>query len=273
MQDLKNKLEVAKNYLYSQVAVFPKILITLGSGLNGLLDEVEVEKEILFRDIPGCNTTHVEGHRGKLIIGKFNGVKIAIMQGRTHYYELCNMQEVVFPFRVFAYSGAEKIILTNAAGSLNKQNKPGHLVLIHDHLNLMGDSPLLGKNHDFLGTRFPEMNGLYENELTNKFRKVAKKKKIKLNEGVYAGLHGPSFETPSEIKMYKILGADLVGMSTVPEAIALHHMGCQVSAFSYVSNMAAGLQKENPSHEEVLDNSKKVYPIFQKLLKETLPLI
>lgn len=271
--DLKVKLEEGKKVLISQLKTFPKILITLGSGLNSVLDEIEIETEIPYSEIPHCHTSKVQGHRGKLVVGKLAGVRVACMQGRTHYYELFNIHDVVFPFRLFAWAGAEKFILTNAAGSLDRKFAPGELVLIKDHINLMGVNPLLGVNHDFLGTRFPGLSNLYQHSLTQCFRDAAKETKYPLHEGVYAALMGPSFETPAENHMHKMIGADLVGMSTVPEAIALHHMGKQVSALSYVSNLAAGVTSDEPNHEEVLENASKVSAKFSKLVKTVLPLI
>lgn len=264
------KLEAAKSFVNSKVKNFPKFVIVLGSGLANLLNEIEVETEISYREIPHMVLATVEGHVSRLIVGTLGGVRVACMQGRLHFYEGLKMEEVVFPFRVFGLCGADTFLLTNAAGGLHAEMEPGDLVLIKDHVNLMGTNPLVGKNYDSLGTRFPDMTHLYDPHLRELIAEVAKKLKVNLTEGVYFGLHGPSYETPSEIKMYRLLGADVVGMSTVPEAIALHHMGKKVAAISCVTNLAAGVSPKPLEHSEVLETAKKVQAVFCSLIKESI---
>lgn len=264
------KLQEAKNYLDKRIEKFPAFLIVLGSGLANILNDLKVELEIPYSDIPHFAQATVEGHVSRLVIGDLGGVRVACMQGRLHFYEGLKMEDVVFPFRAFALCGAKVFFLTNAAGGLHAEMKPADLVLIRDHLNLMGTNPLVGKNIDELGPRFPDMTHLYDPELRGIVRKTADGMKIKLREGVYVGLHGPSYETPAEIKMYTRLGGDVVGMSTVPEAIALHHMGKKVVAVSCVTNLAAGVSPTPLEHSEVLETAKRVQATFCALVKESV---
>jgi purine-nucleoside phosphorylase len=266
------KLEEAKRYLSSRISSFPKFLIVLGSGLAGLLEEIEIEAQVPYTDIPYFKLPTVEGHSGRLIIGSVKGTtgrtRIACMQGRLHYYEGLSMSDVVFPFRLFAHSGVEVALLTNASGGLSSKLRPLDLVLLNDHINLMGSNPLIGPNESKLGERFPDLTHLYDPKLGKLFQATAKKLKIPLKNGVYVGIHGPSYETPAEIRMYRKLGADVVGMSTIPEAIALHHMKKRVVAISCVTNLAAGVSKTPLVHSEVLDNAKKVHAKFSRLVIE-----
>ncbi|NBX68837.1 MAG: purine-nucleoside phosphorylase [Proteobacteria bacterium] len=264
------KLEEARKFVVEKIEEFPKFLIVLGSGLANILNELEVETEISYSDIPHLAQTTVEGHVSRLVVGRLGGTRVACMQGRLHFYEGLKMDEVVFPFRVFALAGAQVFFLTNAAGGLHPSMKPADLVLIKDHLNLMGTNPLVGKNIAELGPRFPDMTHLYDPELRKIVRDTSKQLKIELGEGVYVGLHGPSYETPAEIKMYTLLGGDVVGMSTVPEAIALHHMGKRIVAISCVTNLAAGVSPTPLEHAEVLETAKKVQSKFCLLVKESV---
>lgn len=270
MKSYFEELQEAKKFIDSKVEVFPKFLIVLGSGLATILNELKVETEVSYKDIPNLKQTTVEGHVSRLLVGKLGGVRVACMQGRLHFYEGLKMEEVVFPFRVFGLCGAEVFFLTNAAGGLHSDMKPADLVLVRDHLNLMGTNPLVGKNMDSLGTRFPDMTYLYDPELRKIISNTAERLKTPLRQGVYVGLHGPSYETPAEIKMYTILGGDVVGMSTVPEAIALHHMGKRVVAVSCVTNLAAGVSPTPLEHAEVLETAKKVQATFCALVKESV---
>lgn len=265
-----DKLAEAKNFISSKIGDFPKFLVVLGSGLSNLLNEIEIETEIQYRDIPHMIPTTVQGHVSRLVVGNLGGVRVACMQGRLHFYEGLKMEEVVFPFRVFGLCGAQVVLLTNAAGGLNSNMKPGDLVLIRDHINLMGTNPLVGKNIEELGTRFPDMTHLYDPKLREIVGDTARKLKTPLAEGVYIGLHGPSYETPAEIKMYRLFGGDVVGMSTVPEAIALHHMGKRVVAISCVTNLAAGVSPTPLEHAEVLETAQKVQTTFCRLVKESI---
>ena len=270
MKTYVEKLQEAKEFIDSKINVFPDFVIVLGSGLATILTELEVETEISYRDIPHLPQTTVEGHVSRLLVGKLGGVRVACMQGRLHFYEGLKMEEVVFPFRVFGLCEAEVFFLTNAAGGLHPEMKPADLVLIRDHLNLMGTNPLVGKNIDSLGTRFPDMTHIYDPELRKIVSNTAERLKTPLRQGVYVGLHGPSYETPAEIKMYTFLGGDVVGMSTVPEAIALHHMGKRVVAISCVTNLAAGVSPTPLEHAEVLETAKKVKATFCALVKESV---
>ncbi len=260
------KIEDARSAVSKRVTRFPEVVIVTGSGLAGLLTSVERELEIPYTDIPHLMPSTVQGHPGRLVIGTLSGTRVAFMHGRLHYYEGYSMEDVVFPFRVFSRCGAQVFILTNAAGGLHPKMAPTDLVLITDHINLMGTNPLVGKNYDDLGVRFPDMTHLYDPELCDQVRLIAKQQNISLKEGVYVGLHGPSYETPAEIRMYRSFGGDVVGMSTVPEAIAIHHMGRRVVAISCVTNFAAGVGTARLVHDEVLENASKAYGKFSALI-------
>jgi purine-nucleoside phosphorylase len=264
------KLQEAKDYLNSRVRVFPRLLIVLGSGLASILKNLEVESEIQYSEIPHMTQATVQGHVSRLLIGKLGGVRVACMQGRLHFYEGLRMDEVVFPFRAFGLAGAQVFLLTNAAGGIAPELKPGDLVLIEDHINLMGTNPLIGKNMEELGPRFPDMTHIYDPALRSLISETASRLKIPLSRGVYLGLHGPSYETPAEIRMYSKLGGDVVGMSTIPEAIALHHMGKRVVAISCVTNLAAGVSPTPLEHSEVLESAKKVQTVFCSLVEESI---
>lgn len=264
------KLEEAKSVLQERCSNFPRFVVVLGSGLGGLLESLTVETEIPYSQIPNMRTASVQGHAGKLVIGNLSGVRVACMQGRLHYYEGYPMEEVVFPYRAFALAGAEVFLLTNASGGLKPSMKPADLLLIEDHINLMGTNPLIGKNAEELGPRFPDMTHVYDPILRKIIEKKARALKIPLKKGIYLGLHGPSYETPAEIQLYRKWGVDVVGMSTVPEAIALNHMGKRVVAISCITNLAAGVSKKPLVHEEVLESAKKVQKPFAKLVTESL---
>lgn len=265
---MKKQLDEARSFILKQCDPFPLIVITLGSGLGHLLTEMKIELEIPFDKIPNFKKATVAGHHGKLLVGMMGDRKVACLQGRLHYYEGYNMQEVVFPFRTLGLCGAETFLLTNAAGGIRTEFKPGDLMVITDHLNLMGDSPLIGPNEAELGERFPDMSEVYCKKLQDVLFEVGKKQGINLHRGVYAGVHGPSYETPAEVKMLKGLGADAIGMSTVPEAIALNHMRKKIVGISCVTNLAAGISKNQLSHGEVLDVAKLVQIKFSLLVKE-----
>ena len=265
---LYQRLEEASAAVKKLCPEFPKLVIVLGSGLAGLLDEMEKEKEIPFSEIPHLKQATVEGHVSRLVIGRLGGVRVACMQGRLHLYEGLSLEDVVLPYRAFGLAGAQTFLLTNAAGGLHADIKPPELVLIRDHINLMGNNPLIGRNEERLGHRFPDLTHLYNPKLNDLIVKTAKQIGVGLRVGVYVGTHGPSYETPAEIRMHKLVGGDVVGMSTVPEAIAIHHMGKTVVAISCVTNLAAGVTNEPLVHDEVLDNAKKIYKNFSKLIRE-----
>ena len=260
-----------------------KIVLVLGSGLGGFADEMENAVKIPYEEIPHFKTSTVEGHAGQLVLGEIEGVPIAVQQGRFHYYEGYDIKEVIFPMRVFGVLGVETVILTNAAGSVLTSFKPGRLMLIRDHINMMGVSPLRGENDERFGARFPDMTQVYDvklqkiakeeaEKLDNKRVKKNEKKKFKplLRRGVYCALTGPNYETPAEIRMYRMLGATAVGMSTVPEAITARHSGMRVLGISCITNLAAGITKDEIDHEEVMETGEKVGKRFKKLIRRII---
>ena len=258
-------------YLQSRITTPPEVAIVLGSGLGPFADEVENPLVIPYDEIPGWPRSTAVGHAGKLIFGQVSGRQVAVMSGRAHLYEGHPIDKVVLGVRVLAKLGAHKFILTNAAGGINLTYSRGALVLIRDHINLQGTNPLLGPNDDSLGPRFPDMTFAYAPALREHALTQAKKLMIPLHEGVYAALSGPTYETPAEIRYLRIIGADLVGMSTAPETIALNHMGRQVLGISCVTNMAAGVTSERINHAEVLETGIEVRDRFVQLIKAVLP--
>lgn len=267
---LMQRLDDAKKVLLAKLGSFPKLVMVLGSGLSNIADDIQREAEIPLSEIPHVKKPTVQGHVAKLVVGKLHGVRVACLQGRLHYYEGHSMDDVVFPMRALAWAGADAFLLTNAAGGLRPEMSPLDFVLLKDHINLFGTNPLIGPNHDALGVRFPDLSHTYDPELRKIFLNAAKKHSIPLWEGVYVGIHGPSYETPAEIRCYRNMGGDVVGMSTIPEAIALRHMGKRVVALSCVTNMAAGVTDEPLIHDDVLANGKKIYGRFAKLMEEAI---
>lgn len=268
---MMRELQEAQERLEKLVPSFPRTLLVLGSGLGGLVDEMQVEIRVPYSEIPHFPKPSVEGHVGELVVGKLGASRVAAMKGRLHYYEGFPIQTVVFPYRLFALSGVQLVILTNAAGGVHPDMKPPELVLLKDHINLTGANPLIGPNLEALGPRFPDMTETYDPKSREVVKAVAKSIGVGLREGVYVGIAGPSYETPAEIAMYRTIGGDVVGMSTVPEAIALRHMGRKIVGISCVSNLAAGMTGEPLHHQEVLDNAKKIYGKFSQLIREALP--
>lgn len=285
MNNILQKASEAAAYINSKITKKPNIAIILGSGLGLLANEVYEDRiEIPYSEIPNFPVSKVEGHGNKLIIGKIYDKDVIIMQGRFHYYEGYDMDEVTFPIRVFALLGIESLIVSNAAGGINKKYKPQDLMLITDHINISGLSPLRGKNEDAFGTRFPSMTNIYSKRLINLAKEVASLKafddmfdkkamkiakdsedlKINLQEGVYAFMPGPQYETTAEIKMLTILGADAVGMSTVPEVVVAVHSGIEVLGISCITNVTG--TGSIPTHEEVLENASKVEEKFKTLI-------
>lgn len=258
-------------YLQSRIATPPEIAIVLGSGLGPFADEVENAIVVPYDEIPGWPRSTAVGHAGKLIFGQVAGRQVAVLSGRAHLYEGHSIDKVVLGVRVLAKLGARRFILTNAAGGINLSYSRGALVVLTDHINLQGINPLLGPNDDLLGPRFPDMTFAYAPALREFALTQARKLMIPLHEGVYAALSGPTYETPAEIRYLRIIGADLVGMSTVSETIALNHMGLQVLGISCVTNMAAGVTNERINHEEVLETGIQVRGRFVQLIKAVLP--
>jgi purine-nucleoside phosphorylase len=263
--------ETAAQSVLQRTAFRPKIGLVLGSGLGGLADSLTDATRIRYADIPAFPRSTAIGHAGQLVIGKSGAGPVAAMQGRVHLYEGYSAQEVAFPMRV--RMGIRSVILTNAAGGINPNYQQGTLVLIRDHINLQGDNPLVGSNDDHFGLRFPDMTQAYAKDYRAIAREEGNKLGMNLNEGVYAAMRGPSFETPAEINYLRTIGADLVGMSTVFEVIAARHMGIKVLAISCVTNMAAGILDQPLSHEEVLETGERVKTSFEALLRAVLPRI
>jgi purine-nucleoside phosphorylase len=240
--------------------------IILGSGLGSFADTLENRKETPYSDIPGWPKSTAGGHAGKLVTGQLGGIDVIVAAGRAHLYEGYTAQQVAYPIRELASRGVTKLVITNAAGGVNLSYKPGDLVLISDHINLMGVNPLTGPNEEHFGPRFPDMSDAYSHE----YREIAKQAGV-LKEGVYAALPGPSYETPAEIRYLRTIGADLVGMSTVPEVIAANHMGIKVLGISCVTNMAAGILPRKLTHQEVIETGDRVKDTLAALLRAVIP--
>jgi len=268
-----HRAEQAAEVVFSRTQLRPRIALVLGSGLGGFADELEDAVRIPYAEIPSFPRSTAVGHAGTLVIGSVAGVAVAAMQGRVHLYEGYSVQQVAFPMRVFGRMGVKAVVLTNAAGGINPGYGQGALVAIRDHINLQGQNPLTGPNDDRFGPRFPDMTDAYNPE----FRRFAMDEAQRLGggvfEGIYAAMLGPSYETPAEIRYLRIIGADLVGMSTVPEVIVARHIGMEVLAISCVTNMAAGMSGEKINHDEVLETGERVRGKFLALLRALLPRI
>ncbi len=270
MSDLKKKILEAVNFLKQEIDGTPEVGIILGSGLGGLAEEIEKIKEIKYWDIPNFPVSTVKGHEGKLIYGKLSGREVLAMQGRFHFYEGYSMQEVTFPVRVMKFMGVNTLIVSNAAGGVNPRFEPGDIMLIWDHINLMPENPLRGKNDETLGPRFPSMHDAYSKELIKLTEEVAFKQGIKVVRGVYVALPGPNLETPSEYNMVRVIGGDAVGMSTVPEVIVANHMGMKVLGISVITNVADPYNPKPTTHEEVLDVAQTAEKKLTTLIKGVL---
>lgn len=265
-----DKLIKSAEFIKSKTKLHPKIGIILGSGLGVFVDQIEDKTIIPYTDIPHFKKTTVEGHEGRLIIGKVKGVEVVALQGRFHAYEGLPMEEVVFPVRVLSMLGIRILVLTNAAGSVNLDYKPGDLVLIKDHINLMGKNPLVGPNLNELGPRFPDMTEAYNGELRSIMKSISNNLGHNIHEGIYAGMLGPTYETPAEINMIRVLGGDMVGMSTVPECIAANHFGIKVCGVSCITNFGAGIIKQKLKHEDIKDEALKAMNHFTNLLTQSI---
>ena len=248
----------------------PETVIVLGSGLGVLKEDIENKTVIDYKDIPDFPVSTVEGHAGELIIGELSGKTVIAMNGRFHYYEGYDIKQTVFPIRVFALLGVKNIILTNAAGGINTNIKEGSFMVINDHLSFFAESVLRGKNEDEFGVRFPDMSEVYDKEQREKMKTIIEKHTGTVLEGVYAYMKGPAYETPAEIRALRTLGADAVGMSTVPEAIVARHSGMKVVAVSCITNMAAGVSDKKLSHEDVKETADRVKGEFKEIIKEYL---
>lgn len=258
------------DYIKEKIKNQPEIGIVLGSGLGDFVDAIEDKIEIPYTEIPGFPVSTVKGHDGKLIFGHINSKEVCVMKGRIHYYEGYDIKEVVYPIEVLAGLGIKTIILTNAAGGVNTDFEPADLMIITDHINLMGKNPLIGPNDEDLGPRFPDMTDLYNKELVEVAENSAKKLGIDIKEGVYMYFTGPSYETAAEVRMARILGADAVGMSTVPEAIIARHRGLKILGISTITNMSTGILDTPLDHTEVVEVGKEVAGKFKELLKEII---
>ncbi|OWZ83987.1 purine-nucleoside phosphorylase [Natranaerobius trueperi] len=265
-----DQIQEAKNFIEDKIEKTPEAGLILGSGLGSLAEEVDNVEYIPYKDIPHFPESTVKGHKGRLAIGTLEGKQVMAMQGRFHYYEGYSMKEVTLPVRVMQALGIDKVIVTNAAGGIDKNFSVGGLMLIQDHINFFGDNPLIGKNEDRFGTRFPDMTYAYNPELREVAKKAADQLSINLYEGVYMGVPGPSYETPAEINMARTLGASSVGMSTIPEVIVANHAGMKVLGISCITNMAAGILDKRLTHEEVQEVTTRVKEEFQQLVKTTL---
>jgi len=266
-------IEESSNFIKEKVTFNPEIGIILGTGLGGLAEEIDVFTSINYEDIPHFPVSTVEGHSGKLIFGHLGGKKVVAMKGRFHFYEGYNMKEVTFPVRVLKMLGIKKLFVSNASGGVNANFEVGDIMLINDHLNFFPEHPLRGKNDTRFGTRFPDMSEAYDKQMLAQARELAKKMDIKVQEGVYAGTSGPTFETPAEYKFYNIAGADAVGMSTVPEVIVARHMGIPVFGVSIITDLGVDGKIIEVSHEEVQVVAKKAETIMTKLIIELLKII
>lgn len=265
-----DKINESVVFLESKISLKPRIGIILGSGLGGLADLIEDPVSIQYEDIPNFPISTVEGHAGRLVFGKLQELDIVAMQGRFHFYEGYPIHDVVFPVRVMAGLGNDTLIVTNAAGGVNESFKPGDLMIINDHINYAGVNPLIGKNLDNKGPRFVDMTWAYDKELINVAKNSARELGLEVKEGVYMWFSGPTYETPAEIKLASILGADAVGMSTVPEVIVANHEGIRVLGISCITNMAAGILDQPLDHNEVVETSLKVKDQFQSFVMEII---
>jgi len=263
------QLQQTVNYIRSIEDFQPEIGVILGTGLGGLVDEMEIVSAISYEKIPHFPVSTVHGHQGRLIFGKLSGRKIIAMQCRFHFYEGYSPAELTFPVRVMKMLGIKLLIVSNASGGLNPDFEVGDLMFINDHINLM-PNPLIGRNDDRLGTRFPDMSEAYDRRILQTAHKVARNLNIKVHEGVYAAVSGPTFETPAEYYYIRVIGADAVGMSTVPEVIVARHMNLPVFAVSVISDLGVKGKIQEISHEEVVDAAGRAQPLMTKIIKELL---
>lgn len=266
-----DRIRDARAAIEARSGLVPQVGVILGSGLGAVSAQLQDTIAIPYSEIPHFHGTSVEGHAGQLLLGYYHGVPAVFLQGRFHYYEGYSMEDVVFPTRVICALGIHTLILTCAAGGVNTRYRPGDLMLIEDHINLMGDNPLKGKDLAQLGPRFPDMSEAYSRDCRKAFTESAAELGLALHTGVYAAMGGPTFETPAEIRMLRTLGADAVGMSTVPESIAANHLGVRVAGVSCITNLATGMTSQRLSHSEVVANSKLATAKLSKLLESTFP--
>ena len=268
--DLYSRAQHAARTINARVNMAPRIAVVLGSGLGAFADEFQDAVSIPYREIPGFVASTAQGHVGSLVVGKVDHTPVVAMQGRVHSYEGYSLEEVTFPIRTLKLLGVDTLILTNAAGGIDVQLTQGALMVISDHLNLMGINPLRGPNDERFGPRFPDMSEVYSREMQEMVTEEAKGLDITVRRGIYAALSGPSYETPAEIHMLRAFGADAVGMSTVPEAIVARHMRMNVIGISCITNMAAGISEHAINHDEVMETGQKVREKFTQLLRRII---
>lgn len=264
------KIQETAAFIKAKIKVAPEIGIILGTGLGGLINEIEDKVAIPYKDIPNFPVSTVEGHIGQLIFGRLGGRNIVAMQGRFHYYEGYTMREVTFPIRVMKLLGINLLVLSNASGGLNPTFEVGDLMIITDHINLMPSNPLIGENFDELGPRFPDMSDAYNKGIIRKALEIASENKLQIRTGIYAGVSGPTFETPAEYNYIRIIGADAVGMSTVPEVIAARHMGITCFAVSVISDLGVHGKIVEITHKEVINAASVAEPRMTLLISELL---
>lgn len=265
-----DKIEKMLDFLKSKIDISPETGIILGSGLGSLGEKIENPTYIDYKDIDGFPVSTAPGHKGRFIVGTISGRPVICMQGRFHFYEGYDMKDIVLPVRLMHLLGVKNLIVTNAAGGINKDFNVGDLMLINDHINFMGTNVLIGKNDERFGVRFPDMSYAYNPDLRALAKKCAEAVGVEVKDGVYIGCTGPSYETPAEIRAFRVLGADAVGMSTVPEVIAANHCKMRVLAFSLISNMASGILNQPLTEEEVLEAGRKKAEEMQKLIMKII---
>lgn len=268
--DLIQKINEATDFVKSQTKLNPEFGIILGTGLGGLVEQIQVDNTINYQDIPHFPVSTVESHRGKLIFGRIYGREIVIMQGRMHYYEGYSLQEVTFPIYVMKKLGVKKLFISNACGTVNPNIPLKSLMIITDHINLLGDNPLIGKNYDELGPRFPDMSEPYSRKLIQLAEEIALEEKIKVHKGVYAAMTGPNLETKAEYRMLQLIGADVVGMSTVPECIVGNYLGMEVFGISIVTDECYPDNLKPVSLDEILEAANHTEPLMTKLLTKMI---
>ncbi len=264
------QIQETANHLRNAMKLHPKVGIILGTGLGNLDTQITERQEFPYETIPNFPVSTVEGHSGKLIIGKLGGVEVLAMQGRFHFYEGYDMAKVTFPVRVMKFLGIETLFVSNAAGGMNPNFEIGELMIINDHINMFPEHPLRGKNYEDLGPRFPDMHAVYDPELIKKAKAIAKHHNIRVMEGVYVGTQGPTFETPAEYNYFRVIGGDAVGMSTVPEAIVAHHMGIRVFGMSIITDLGVPGKIIEVSHEEVQQIGNEKQPLMTLIMTELL---